>query len=66
MSDSNEKQAVIFGPCMFCGEDIEANKIDPCRVVVENAGDRCQAWRCHAKCLKKLIFNSPILEPDIL
>jgi hypothetical protein len=28
---------VKFGPCCFCGKDIEEGDIDPCRVTVETS-----------------------------
>lgn len=51
--------AVRFGPCCLCGEQIEEREPDPCRVIVETAAGKWQAWYCHAAC-----FKSRLAKPD--
>jgi hypothetical protein len=52
----NEKEVKIgWGPCCFCGGEIEPNEIDPCSVTVETAGKKWQTWFVHAVCFKERI-----------
>ena len=43
--DDHDEDSVKFGPCCFCGCDIESTGVDPCRVTVETeaANGRCGA-----------------------
>jgi hypothetical protein len=50
-----EAGQVEFGPCCFCGREIEKSKVDPCRVTVETSKDKWQVWFCHAQCFKSRI-----------
>jgi len=50
---------VEWGPCCFCGSDIKASAVDPCRVQVSTAGGKWQVWFCHATCFKQRIQNPP-------
>ena len=43
---------VNWGPCCFCGNDIQKNDIDPCRLTVETSSGEWQVWFCHAACFK--------------
>jgi hypothetical protein len=44
-----------WGPCCFCGTDIESSDIDPCRVSIETASGKWQVWFCHSSCFKDRI-----------
>ena len=59
---------ITFGPCCFCGQDIEPVYPDPCSVKVATATDRWQMWWCHAVCFKERLAELPeapgLLEPD--
>jgi hypothetical protein len=50
---------VEWGPCCFCGLDIQPTIVDPCRIVVTTATDKWQTWVCHANCFKQRIVNPP-------
>jgi hypothetical protein len=50
---------VKFGPCCFCGKDIEAHKTDPCRVTVETANGKWQVWSCHGDCFRTRLIDLP-------
>jgi hypothetical protein len=52
-----EKLEVVFGPCCFCGHEIEANGPDPCTVTVTTAADKWQVWHAHGACFKKLLTD---------
>jgi len=54
---------VTFGPCCFCGQQIEQSSIDPCRVTVETASGKWQVWFCHSACFKERIVPDLDLEP---
>jgi len=59
--NQSEKESVkvSWGPCGFCGAEIEATEIDPCSVVVETASTKWQMWFCHAECFKtRLVTDS--------
>jgi hypothetical protein len=51
-----------WGPCCFCGLQIDATAKDPCRVTVETAGGKWQVWFCHAHCFKDRLS----IRPDLL
>jgi hypothetical protein len=46
---------VAWGPCCFCGKDIQPSEIDPCRVTVETAAGKWQVWFCHSGCFRDRI-----------
>ena len=48
-----------FGPCCFCGCDIESTGVDPCRVTVETEAGKWQVWSCHARCFKARLTDPP-------
>jgi hypothetical protein len=50
---------VKFGPCCFCGEDIEESDIDPCRVMVTPKHGMWQVWSSHAECFKQGLAEFP-------
>jgi hypothetical protein len=50
---------VLFGPCCFCGKDIEETDTDPCRVEVTTAKQKCQVWFAHADCFKERLVDLP-------
>jgi hypothetical protein len=54
----NTKQ-IDWGPCCFCGFEIFADAIDPCRLTVSTAAEKWQVWFCHAGCFKQRLFDSP-------
>lgn len=54
---------VAFGPCCFCGQEIQPTAIDPCRVTVATASERWQVWFCHGACFKERIPSDLFLEP---
>lgn len=54
-ADKTSKTDVNWGPCCFCGKEIDENKIDPCRVTVETAAGKWQVWFCHGVCFKTRI-----------
>jgi len=51
--------SVTFGPCCFCGRDIEKTATDPCRVTVETAGGMWQVWMCHGTCFRQKLADPP-------
>ena len=51
--------AVRWGPCCFCGQDIEPVEPDPCRVTVTTAGDKWQVWFCHGTCFRERLAEMP-------
>jgi hypothetical protein len=50
---------VAFGPCCFCGGDIEERKPDPCRLTVETAEGKWQVWYCHGACFRARLAATP-------
>ena len=52
---------VAFGPCCFCGKEIEKQGPDPCWITVEpvNGKDRWQVWYCHGECFKARLAELP-------
>ncbi len=54
---------IMFGPCCFCGQDIQPTAIDPCRVTIATASERWQVWFCHSTCFKERIAPNLFLEP---
>jgi hypothetical protein len=50
---------VKFGPCCFCGRDIEETGVDPCSVKVETLGGKWQVWKCHASCFRQKLAELP-------
>ena len=50
---------VRFGPCCFCGQDIEKGGSDPCSVQVTTAGEKWQVWSCHGACFKARLAVLP-------
>jgi hypothetical protein len=51
--------SVEWGPCCFCGLEIQPSDIDPCHVNISMANGKWQVWFCHAACFKKRIANPP-------
>ena len=49
---------VRWGPCCFCGKDIEASDTHPCRLTMETASEQWQVWFCHAMCFKSRISTA--------
>jgi hypothetical protein len=50
---------VTFGPCCFCGDQIEKRGPDPCGVTVETAAGKWQVWSCHGACFKERLAALP-------
>ena len=50
---------VEWGPCCFCGLEIQLSDVDPCRIQVSTASGKWQVWFCHAACFKQRIKNPP-------
>ena len=50
---------VRFGPCCFCGKNIDKQGPDPCSVQVTTASDKWQAWTCHGACFKAALTALP-------
>jgi hypothetical protein len=50
---------VAFGPCCFCGRDIEGSGTDPCRVTVETSKGKWQVWFCHGACFRERLATLP-------
>jgi hypothetical protein len=48
---------VIFGPCCFCGKEIQETDVDPCEVTVTPNGGKWQSWSCHAKCFRERLAD---------
>jgi hypothetical protein len=57
MSDS-DKDKVGWGPCCFCGRDIQQTDTDPCRVTVETVKGKWQVWVCHGSCFRSRITTA--------
>ena len=57
---------VTFGPCCFCGRQIDEEGVDPCHVTVATAQERWQVWMAHAECFKaRLSKDAPMdLSPE--
>jgi hypothetical protein len=51
--------AVSFGPCCFCGEAIQEDDRNPCRVTVETSGGKWQVWYCHGVCFRSRLADLP-------
>ncbi len=51
--------SIQFGPCCFCGRDIEKSSVDPCSVSVETSGGKWQVWKCHALCFRERLAELP-------
>jgi hypothetical protein len=51
--------SIKFGPCCFCGRDIETTAVDPCSVTVETSGGKWQVWKCHASCFRQKLAELP-------
>ena len=45
--------SVKFGPCCFCGRDIEESGTNPCSVTVETSSGKWQVWKCHGACFRQ-------------
>ena len=56
----NSEPKIVWGPCCFCGDQIEPTAIDPCRVQVTTESGKWQVWYCHAACFKKRIVEHPM------
>jgi hypothetical protein len=61
MSASNTAREIQWGPCCFCGKQIQQTEVDPCRVTVETASKRWQVWFCHANCFRGHLADNGIL-----
>ena len=57
--DRSATARVQWGPCCFCGLDIQPSDIDPCRVQVSTTRGKAQVWFCHAACFKQRIVDPP-------
>jgi ribonuclease HI len=55
---------IEWGPCCFCGLQIEPSNVDPCRVQVTTTSGKWQVWVCHAACFKQRIKN-PVEAPGL-
>jgi hypothetical protein len=60
-AEGNVMTSIAFGPCCFCGKDIEKSDTDPCRVTVETQKQDGQVWFSHAKCFKERLVELPEL-----
>jgi hypothetical protein len=65
MSKIDDIAEIKWGPCCFCGEQMNKSLVDPCRVTVETASGRWQLWFCHAECFRTRLVDEPMLEPAI-
>ena len=54
-----ENVIVKFGPCCFCGKDIEETDVDPLWLRAETASSKWQVWHCHAACFKRVLVELP-------
>jgi hypothetical protein len=59
---TTDQSQLSLGPCCFCGKQIEATEVDPCRVTVETSRGMWQVWFCHADCFKSRITNETELD----
>ena len=59
---SHGSPEVSWGPCCFCGKDIEPSDVDPCRVSVETTRGHWQVWFCHAQCFKARIATDTVMD----
>jgi len=50
---------IKFGPCCFCGNDIDEQPPDPCSVRVTTVDGKWQVWRCHAACFRARLAVLP-------
>ena len=53
---------ILFGPCCFCGQDIEPIGPDPCSVLVTTDSDKQQVWWCHGQCFRDRLATLPNAE----
>ncbi len=65
MPTSHAVPETKWGPCCFCGKEIHATTLDPCRVTIETASGRWQVWFSHAECFRNRLVDDPMLEPAI-
>ncbi|MDR6816729.1 hypothetical protein J2X76_001902 [Neorhizobium sp. 2083] len=54
-----EKSNVEWGPCCFCGKNIQAEMPDPLRITAETSAGKWQVWFAHAECFKKRLADPP-------
>jgi hypothetical protein len=54
-----KKPDIAFGPCCFCGKSIVKHGADPCRITVETAAGKWQAWFCHGNCFRARLAQLP-------
>jgi len=59
---SSEVEVNFNGPCLFCGELIEATEIDPCSLTVSTQKKLWQVWYCHADCFKQRIVENEYVD----
>jgi hypothetical protein len=59
MTIADDTVSIRFGPCCFCGKEIEGTEIDPCRVTVSTAKEEWQIWYCHGACFKERLIELP-------
>jgi hypothetical protein len=50
---------IVFGPCCFCGAEIETTATDPCSVTVTTAQGKWQVWKAHGDCFKAALAEPP-------
>jgi hypothetical protein len=39
--------------CCFCGDELDQNGADPCRITITTAENKQQWWVCHDECFKE-------------
>ncbi len=56
-------EKTTFSPCCFCGREIPATDIDPCRLTVETQAGKMAGVVLSLTCFKDHLVDNPMLEP---
>jgi hypothetical protein len=55
----SENEVTFGGQCCFCGNDINAQGVDPLEVSATTATGKWQVWWAHSACFKARITDPP-------
>jgi hypothetical protein len=61
-AEEHMTKEIQFGPCCFCGRDIEKQGPDPCRITVETQQEKWQTWFTHAECFKERLTRAAAVD----
>lgn len=60
---SDKRREVKWGPCCFCGREIDEIGSDPCRITVETSDGKWQVWFSHGACFRQRLTELPEAGP---